>query len=719
MKLNSPQTWTPQSEAQRTLLSYLDRASANVPSTESVDWAVPNREPPKCWQLTGGRELHGWQREARNRWFEAGRRGTVKVVTGAGKTNLALSVAERLQMEEPELRMVVVVPTVVLLDQWYRTLLEDSNLPSRWIGRLGGGSKDDLSGERRVLLCVLATARRRLPEIVLSSGHASRTLMVVDECHRIGALESARVMDTPAAFRLGLSATPERSDTSDDSNTRGFSYDETSVGKWLGAIIYELNYSEAIEQEILPPFELLHYGLPLAPTERQKYNELSRSINELRDRLKQLSPLARSLSGERLAAWCRRISVKSGDLARVAAAFVGHTSERKRLLYSADSRSQATLALLARLAHDTPPSRAILFHESIEEVERLYEALAAHGIAAVMEHSNLPSAIRRRSIECFRSGAADVIVSVRSLIEGFNVPSADVGVIVASSSSPRQRIQSIGRVLRRYGDRRITQKLARVCVFYVRDTVDEIIYEKIDWSGLTGLERNFYFSWDPPEEPIRLPGPPRERIPQDSEIDSVLLCEGATYPGRYEGTEYSTDTAGNVRDTGGLTATNPQGVPARLLAIRGEAGKFKVSPRCHHLLVLRRAEAGWETFFAGVLKEAFHFADVSTAEAPTDSIPGEPYSGPRQASLTLRFSQKANGTIVKRVKGGELLARGPHAEALVKRLRELESKFGRITRFEINSVGHAYWTADGITRFISAEADKLNFPQEHGSGVDS
>src|SRR5271166_6164958 len=102
--------------------------------------------------------------------------------------------------------------------------------------------------------------------------------MIVDECHRIGALESARVMDTPAAFRLGLSATPERSDASDDNNAPGISYNETPVGKWLGPIIYELNYSEAIEQEILPPFELLHYGLPLTPPERQKYNDLSRSI---------------------------------------------------------------------------------------------------------------------------------------------------------------------------------------------------------------------------------------------------------------------------------------------------------------------------------------------------------------------------------------------------------------------------------------------------------
>src|SRR5205823_6089214 len=121
-------------------------------------------------------------------------------------------------------------------------------------------------------------------------------------------------------------------------------------------------------------------------------------------------------------------------------------------------------------------ARVILFHESIDEVVRLFLQLRGEGVAAVMEHSDLPGELRDASLELFRSGVAPVIVSARSLIEGFNVPEADLGVIVASSSSTRQRIQSIGRVLRRYQSVSGQEKASRICVLYVRDSVDDRIY---------------------------------------------------------------------------------------------------------------------------------------------------------------------------------------------------------------------------------------------------
>src|SRR5262245_52616906 len=53
-------------------------------------------DPQGAWALTEGVELRPWQTAAADAWFEAGRRGTVKVVTGAGKTVVAMAIAERL-----------------------------------------------------------------------------------------------------------------------------------------------------------------------------------------------------------------------------------------------------------------------------------------------------------------------------------------------------------------------------------------------------------------------------------------------------------------------------------------------------------------------------------------------------------------------------------------------------------------------------------------------
>ena len=46
------------------------------------------------------------------------------------------------------------------------------------------------------------------------------------------------------------------------------------------------------------------------------------------------------------------------------------------------------------------------------------------------------------------------------------------------------------------------------------ETVDEAIYEKEDWERLIGIDRNRYFVWDPPRQPLEQPDPPRSAIPQ-------------------------------------------------------------------------------------------------------------------------------------------------------------------------------------------------------------
>src|SRR5439155_13822779 len=51
---------------------------------------------PDLWNLTKGVEPYEWQKKCVAKWFENNGRGTVKVVTGGGKTLLAMSIAELL-----------------------------------------------------------------------------------------------------------------------------------------------------------------------------------------------------------------------------------------------------------------------------------------------------------------------------------------------------------------------------------------------------------------------------------------------------------------------------------------------------------------------------------------------------------------------------------------------------------------------------------------------
>ncbi len=668
---------------------------------------------PPVWEMTRSLDLHPWQESACDAWFRGDRKGTIKVVTGAGKTVVALAIIERLQRHDPELRVAIVVPTIVLMNQWHDAMLEHSNLPEHALGRLGGGHSDTFGDVTRVLIAVLASARKELPRVV-DEDSGRHLLLVGDECHRFGAPEMSRVLDTRRAYSLGLSATPER-DGGEDRTQIGAPAAGANDG--LGPIIYEMSFAQALDLDVLPPFGIDHIGLPMTKSEQHRYAALSSSITDTRRELLNSSTMARNKGGgEPLLAWARRVASRSGDLAGLASRFVNDTSRRKQLLYRAQSRRDATLALVQETLETSAGARVILFHESIDEVIRLFELLESEGVPAVMEHSQLSAELRDTSLELFRRGIAQVVVSARSLIEGFNVPEADLGIIVASSSSPRQRIQSIGRVLRRHRGSEGDEKTSRICVLYIRDTVDEAIYERENWDKLIGLDRNRYFAWEPPAEAVELDGPPRAAIPAERDIDTTALAFGDVWPGRYDGEEFSSDALGNVSSLDGRIAVNPQDVPERIRKLKGRSGRFKVTPQQQVILVRTQGEGrAWITQFGGRLEEPFDFIAARTPDRVdvTGLLPGDHYAGPLEPAEKLRFRKRRGGLIAKPRRGGESFASCDRAQRLVNILRELNRAHGPISTFFVNELGHAFWREKGEARFIAGEAGGLFPDDEH------
>src|SRR5690242_4263248 len=120
------------------LLEWMNTADQKRPMDQEQQ--VPPGDPvgiPEVWKLTKGVEPLPWQRQCMAKWQEKKGHGTVKVVTGAGKTMLALFMAELVQnTEDKDLRLAIIVPTIVLMDQWYDVMLKHGNIPVEAIGRL-------------------------------------------------------------------------------------------------------------------------------------------------------------------------------------------------------------------------------------------------------------------------------------------------------------------------------------------------------------------------------------------------------------------------------------------------------------------------------------------------------------------------------------------------------------------------------------------------------
>ena len=552
-------------------------------------------------------ELYEWQEDAVETWYsgDESQAGIAQVVTGAGKTVMALAVIRRWLDEHPDGVVTVVVPTKVLMQQWLTEFVEKLNVPIDDIGWAGAGNRNSFAEDRRILVSIVNTAIKNdyLRETLAAAGDPPH-LLVADECHRYTSEVFSNIFDYPRTASLGLSATPTSTPVSDGASETEGADDHSSVDSTdddlipadkllfeeLEEIFYTLTYDEALEDGLIPPFEVNYIGFELTQSERAQYDTFSRKVSDAvsdiemqyGDRLYQLSgPYAQKLNTIRNSTDSETPAI--GD-------FFEYTQKRRELVANAVARQSITLDILQGAMEKE--EKSIVFQERIEQLEQLiapherrgrnprtgelagevssrqelyqrYPSLKDIDLAVeelfddpnfkpVMYHSGHSSARWNDfAMEWFRDdGFANTMLSVKALIEGVDVPSADVGIIRVSSSSLRQRIQTLGRILRTGED---ATKRSRLYVLYARNTVDERLFREYGWDEqLANAEINHLY-WQPQVDDV-LHGeivPADEPLPSGGdewEVPTVPDVEnlepGDPYDGPRRGFEFSVDSEG-------------------------------------------------------------------------------------------------------------------------------------------------------------------------------
>src|SRR5262245_46647894 len=149
-------------------------------------------------------DLRRWQSEALGKWLERSMSGIVAVVTGAGKTVLAEECMARFWEAYSDGQVLIIVPTLALLDQWHVALTEDLGLTEADIASYSGRGRPVAA--RRANLLVLNTARN----VSVALSQQAPSFLVVDECHRAATPLNSLALGGFYKATLGLSATPER-----------------------------------------------------------------------------------------------------------------------------------------------------------------------------------------------------------------------------------------------------------------------------------------------------------------------------------------------------------------------------------------------------------------------------------------------------------------------------------------------------------------------------
>ena len=397
-------------------------------------------------------ELYPWQRQALESWCEAGRRGVVEAVTGAGKTRVAIAaIADVLRAGGDA---VVLVPTLQLGDQWERELrlqLPEVTGQRRPIGRLGGGKLTTLASCRLVVATMASAARRDLQP------DAEQTLLVADEVHRAGAETWSLALDTSFSQRLGLTATYERE------NDLGV---ERFLDPYFGGVRASVGYGEALADGVICRFRVALVGVSFTVGERAEYDEAAGRAARLRARLIHDWDCPPEPFGTFLAAVHRLSASGVAEGSRLAGFYLSAFTRRRAALAEASGK-------LARLADLAPAvaaaDKTILFAQSKQAAADAVGRLATEGVAGAVLHSGMDLDARAKVFGGFEDGTHELIAAPRLLDEGIDVPSADLALVLASSRSRRQMIQRMGRVLRPKADGRS----ARLAIFYVEGTSED------------------------------------------------------------------------------------------------------------------------------------------------------------------------------------------------------------------------------------------------------
>jgi superfamily II DNA or RNA helicase len=141
------------------------------------------------------------------------------------------------------------------------------------------------------------------------------------------------------------------------------------------------------------------------------------------------------------------ISASEPDLADLAKAFLMISCRRKEVVYRAGSRISCVISLLEQLS-DT--LKILIFNERIDITNNLYEKLRIlYPNQVGRYHSEMNEDDKRNVLMKYQNSKIRILVACKALDEGLNVPETDVGIIVSSTNSSRQRIQRLGRILRR------------------------------------------------------------------------------------------------------------------------------------------------------------------------------------------------------------------------------------------------------------------------------
>ncbi|OLS24936.1 MAG: UvrABC system protein B [Candidatus Heimdallarchaeota archaeon LC_3] len=391
-------------------------------------------------------DLFDWQSEAVNEWLK-NRSGIVVAAPGTGKTFIALELMKRYQLS----RFLVVTPTQALAIQWrqkIRSIIEKRSIPL---------DINYMSPQTTIIVEVVNTIIRH--EDIINDWCPN--IIIFDEVHRYTSDVFQKVIKLPVSKKsdlmygkLGLTATIPDPELRPNAHS--------ILLKHVGEVIYSYTIAEARKDELLSPYSIFISQVGLLEDEEEELQKIEDRIQFLKDSVRKTFE-ARGLRFE-ISMLLRQHLPKEYKIPEIFQLRQAYF-KRRHLNFKARNKIYNACLTVQILLKKIPDTQIMVYTMTIDTAEQVAKELERLEITSSTVHSQNDPSENHLALTKLRDRRLSVIISVRTLDEGIDLPQLRFLIIIANSKQLRQMLQRIGRTLRI--DRENLDKQAYVIVFEV------------------------------------------------------------------------------------------------------------------------------------------------------------------------------------------------------------------------------------------------------------
>ena len=369
-----------------------------------------------------------------------------EMATGTGKTRSAIGCMLKKLKDNERLLVIVSTPQNTLSRQWRidfqkleivlgnSAIIDGTN--SKWRRDLEYILLDLNTGVYTT--AVIFTTHRtssnpRFLDIIRRAKGETKVLFICDEVHAVATEKQEAALYPLYEYRIGLSATPDR--MFDDIGTQ-------LIRDYFGNKSFEFTISDALNtinpitgKPFLNSFEYHPLFITLSDDEYQRYKKKSRQIaiekakeDKDEDRIRDL------------------------------------LMTRALILKNAEQKYDVLQQLIDRMGSQN--IKDTLLFVSDKQIGRCMEILASNHIsrAKITEEESASKVVnlegeteRQKYIADFASHRIQILLAIKCLDEGIDIPNARIALLMSNGTNPREYIQRIGRVIRQAKDKPISQ----------------------------------------------------------------------------------------------------------------------------------------------------------------------------------------------------------------------------------------------------------------------